>query len=338
MKTPKIEKLPSGNYFCRLRLGGQSIPITAPSKNECLKIAELTKSQYRAGAGTVKRLPKDVTLSEAVNTYVNRYKKTLSPSTVRGYNVYKRTRFLEYMDVPLGEIDFQEMIDDELKTGISPKTIRNAWGLIHAAIKDLGYPVPNVRLAPIPVPDVNFLQPSEIKPFCEAVKGRSYEIPALLMLQGLRMSEMRALTWNHINLKTDSITISGANVKGEDGYVLKKTNKNATSTRVIPIMIPQLRRALAAVKKKEGLVCTITPSVLLRDVKRACERAGVTVCSCHDLRRSFASLCYHLNISERQMMSWGGWASPDVMNKVYIKLAAADQAVAKNTVESFFIT
>ena len=124
----------------------------------------------------------------------------------------------------------------------------------------------------------------------------------------------------------------------ENGYVLKKTNKNATSTRVIPIMIPQLRKALTAVKKKEGLVCTITPSVLLRDVKRACERAGVTVCSCHDLRRSFASLCYHLNISERQMMSWGGWASPDVMNRVYVKLAAADQAVAKNTVESFFTT
>ena len=337
MKIPKVERLPSGFYYCRLRLGGESIPITAETRNECIKIAELTKSQYRAGNGITKKLPKDVTLSEAITVYINRYKSTLSPSTIRGYNVYKRSRFKKYQNRALGDIDFQRMIDDDLQDA-SAKTVKNAWGLVHATIKDLGYTVPSVRLAPVPAPDVTFLQPSEIKPFCTSVKGRPYEIPALLMLQGLRMSELRALTWDRIDLEKGTITISGATVKGEDGYVTKATNKNATSTRTIPIMIPQLKTALKKVKVKTGLVCTTSPSVLLRDVKRACARANVTVCSCHDLRRSFASLCYHLRIPERQTMVWCGWADYTTMHKVYVKLASADQTDAKNTVESFFST
>ena len=44
MKIPKIERLPSGNYFCRLRLGGESIPITAESDTECERLAYLKNS------------------------------------------------------------------------------------------------------------------------------------------------------------------------------------------------------------------------------------------------------------------------------------------------------
>ena len=62
---------------------------------------------------------------------------------------------------------------------------------------------------------------------------------------------MKALTWDDIDLQNKVIHVRGAYVKGPDGYVDKQTNKNKTSTRPVPIMIPQLEQALKKVKKRK---------------------------------------------------------------------------------------
>ena len=335
MKIPKIERLPSGNYFCRLRLNGVSIPITAESETECRRLAELTKAEHRAGKSHIKRTPKDTTLKQAEEKYIEKYKSSLSPSTLKGYMQYKDCRFKDYQNMKLGEIPWQRMINEELEN-VSEKSVYNAWGLVRPALKNIGFPVPDVHLASVPVKEIPFLQPEEIKPFCDAVKGRSYEIPALIELHGLRLSEMKALDWKDIDLTRGVINVRGAYVKGPDGYVDKKTNKNKTSTRPVPIMIPQLTDALTAVPEKKGRVVTIHPSVLLRDVKRACNRAGVTVVSNHGLRHSFASLCFYLRIPDRQIKEWGGWKNDEVLHRIYIRLSASMQSDNKNTFTNFF--
>lgn len=337
MKVPEPRKLPSGSWFIQLRLAGQSIPITAATKTECKTIAELTKAEYRSGKKAIKKTPKETTLADAMQKYIDSSKATLSPSTLRGYQVYQRSRFPDYRNKKLSDIKWQEMIDADLQL-VSEKTVRNAWGLVHASLKHIGYPVPNVRLAQVPVNEIAFLQPEEILPFCKAVKGRNYEIPCLLMLHGLRLSEVRALSWSNIDLNKNTITIKGAKVYTENGYVLKKTNKNKTSTRTIPILIPQLATALKAVTDQTGLVVDTSPSALLRDVKRACKRAGVTEVTNHGLRHSFASLCYHLRseVSERQCMQWGGWSNPQTMHRIYIRLAASDESKATKAFATFF--
>lgn len=335
MKVPEPRRLPSGTWFIQLRLNGKSIPISAESPTECTRLAEKKKADYRAGAEIIKRLPKNITLRQTMTKYVNEYKEELSPSTYDRYLKYIDCRFKKYIDMPLGEIKWQRMIDDELKK-VREKTVYNAWGLVRPALKHVGYPVPQVKLASVPVHERPFLQPEEIKPFCEAVKGRSYEIAALLELHGLRLSEVKALTWNDIDLKKKVIQVRGAYVKGPDGYVDKKTTKNKTSTRPVPIMIPQLTAALKAVENKQGKVVTISESVLLRDVKRACVRAGVTECGNHSLRHSFASLCFYLNIPMAQIMQWGGWGDDDTLKKIYIHLAASAESAHKAAFTGFF--
>ena len=337
MKVPEPRKLPSGNWFIQLRLNGKSIPITAESPTECKQIAELEKAKYKAGLTQIKKLPKNMTLNECMTKYVNDSKATLSPSTYDRYLQISKGRFKKYASCPLGEVNWQKMIDDEL-TIASEKTVNNAWGLVRPALKHIGYPVPNVRLAKIPVKEIAFLQPEEIKPFCDAIKNRPYEIALLLGLHGLRLSEAKALTWNDINLTKKTIHIRGAYVKGENGWVDKPTNKNKTSTRFVPIMIPQLETALRAVEKKEGKVVTLHGSTILRDVKRACERAGVTVISYHGLRHSFASLCFHLRtIPMEQIMQWGGWANDTTLRRIYIHLAASAESNSKAAFTGFFI-
>jgi integrase len=137
-------------------------------------------------------------------------------------------------------------------------------------------------------------------------------------------------------LEHGTITVHGAIVPGPSGPVAKDQNKNRSSTRKVPIMIPRLSEALKACEKEEGLVVPQAPCTLLGDVKRACRIAGITEVTAHGLRHSFASLCYRQGVNERQTMSWGGWSDYHTMHKIYIRLAAVAETEAKNLVSSFF--
>ena len=335
MKVPEPRRLKSGKWFVQLRLSGQSVPITADTKTDCKRLAEKIKADHRAGVKPIKKLPKNLTLKECMTRYIDNYQNTLSPSTVDRYRNYVNHRFNNYLEKELGVINWQRMIDDELQKA-SEKTVSNGWGLVRPALKYVGYPVPSVRLAQVPVNEIPFLQPEEIKKFCKIIKGRPYEIAALLELHGLRLSEMKALTWEDIDLEHNVINVRGAYVKGEDGWVDKKTNKNATSTRPVPIMIPQLAKALKAVPNKQGRVVSTSPSVLLRDVKRACRDAKVTIVTNHGLRHSFASLCFHLDIPLKQIQEWGGWHNSTTLDKIYIRLAASAKTKYQKDFTNFF--
>jgi len=337
MKIPKINKLSSGNYNVTLRLDGEVISITRSTKDQCRTEAQLIKSEYLAGKRQkLSTDAKQMTLREVQERYVEKYKTALSPSTVRSYTIYYQQRFKDYQNKKLPDITWQEMINKELED-VSQKTVKNSWSLICAALKDIKYPVPEVKLAAVPVNEIAFLQPEEIIPFCEAVKGRTYEIPCLLMLHGLRLSEVRGLDWKNVDLINNTITIKESLVRGEDGNVSKNTNKNKSSSRTVPLMIPQLITVLNAVNDKTGKVVNIGATTILDDVKRACHRAGVTEVTPHGLRHSFASLCYYLkDIPDRQIQTWGGWRTPDTLHKVYIRLTASGQSEAKDSFTKFF--
>ena len=153
----------------------------------------------------------------------------------------------------------------------------------------------------------------------------------------LRLSEVRGLDWKNVDLINNTITIKESLVRGEKGNVSKNTNKNKSSSRTVPLMIPQLITVLNAVNNKTGKVVNIGATTILDDVKRACHRACVTEVSPHGLRHSFASLCYYLkDIPDRQIQTWGGWRTPDTLHKVYIRLTASGQSEAKDSFTNFF--
>ena len=318
-----------------MRLNGVSIPITAESEIECERLAYLKKSEFLAGKTNVQRTPKETTLQEALNRYLNANKATLSPSTYRSYTIYARNRFPNYRSKKLSQIKWQKMIDDELENA-SEKTVKNAWSLVSPALRHVGYPVPAVRLSQVPITEIPFLQPDEISKFCQAVKGRKFEVPVLLALQGLRLSELRGLKWTDIDLKRKTITIRGAVVQSINGDVDKKTNKNDTSTRTVPIMIDQLHTALTAVPDKTGPVVRIKGCSLLADVKRTCKIAGVTEVTTHGLRHSFASLCFYLKIPEKQIEQWGGWKNSVVLHRIYIRISAQMESDNQKAFSAFF--
>ena len=265
MKIPEPRKLPSGNYFIQLRLGGESISVTDPSRTACIREARAIKAEYLAGK-RAKAAPEAPTLTEAIDAYIAQRSNTLSPLTIRGYRTIQKHRFQTTMPRRLDQIadeEWQGIVNMEAAL-CAPKTLKTAFAFVRGVVEHTtGRSLPNVSLA-APVPkEKPFLTPEQIRVFVEAVKGTRYAVPALLALSSLRISEIQALRWEDIPEDPDFIRVQGAVVLNEDNkYQRKAQNKNATSTRNVPVMIPELTEAIRRDRKPTGPVLDITQNSL----------------------------------------------------------------------------
>ncbi len=336
MKVPEPRKLPSGNYFIQLRLGGESISITAATAKECKDKAALVKAQHKVNQPKQKRTAKPITLEKAIDKYIASKSNTLSPSTICGYEAIKNYRFKSCMKKPITEIkDWQQVVNDEAAL-CAPKTLKNAWSLVRSVLRDNNINV-EVTLPQVPIREKEFLDPEQIKTFLEKVKGEDVEIPALLALHSLRRSEILALDWSNVDLKKRDIYVHGASVYDkEHNLVTKETNKNDTSTRHVPIMIPQLCDALSACEDKTGRVVDIMPNNIWHRVNKICRDAKLPEVGVHGLRHSFCSLCYSLQIPEMVCMKIGGWKDYDTMRKIYTHIGDKDLAKYTAAITDFY--
>lgn len=327
MKVPEPRKLKSGTWFIQLRLGGESIPVTAQTKTECRHLAEKIKADHRAGK-RVRSTKADLTLGDAIDQYIESKRNSLSPSTIRGYKIIRDSRFQTYMDQKIRSIKSWQSVYDSERDRLSGKTLRNSWALIKTVYKrTTGKELPEVSMLPVVKSERPYLDPDQINAFQESVKGKQCEIPALLALSSLRCSEILAMTWDKVDFVNSRILVSGAVVPNENNvYVRKQTNKTQDSRRYVPIFIPQLLLALQTAKKAGDDVVTYkTESGLLRAINAVCENAGLPQVGVHGLRHSFASLCVHLKIPEETAMSIGGWSDYVTMRKIYTHVSQRDQ-------------
>ena len=297
MKVPNPRKLKSGTWFIQLRLGGESIPVSARTKKECITQAQYIKAEYKAGKRERKekepeerKLP---TLSEAIDAYIEKRDAVLSPATIRGYRNIQRSRFKSTMGRKLEEISPQEWqgICNRESRLCQPKTLKNAWGFISSVVyEETGEKPPKVKLPQIVQNERPFLEPEQIRPFIEAVHGTDVEIPALLALSSLRRSEIMALRWENVDLEKGIIKVRGAAVPNEHHQLTqKKENKNISSARNVPIMIDELRAALKAAKKDSGLVVGCNANTVWYRINSICAENGLPKVGIHGLRHSFVS-------------------------------------------------
>lgn len=340
MKLPEPKKLPSGNYNIMLRLGGKNYSITEADPTTCTNKARLIKSEYKAGKRISYQNRNDPTIQEILDQYIASRKAVLSPSTIRGYQTIAANRFPSYKTKrPSAIKNWQTVINDEVKDGVSAKTIKNSWSLLAAALEFADLPVPSVKLPAI-MPAVRpWLDAEQVKVFVSAVQGQDCEIPALLALHSLRRSEIVGLQWSKINLEKKTIRIEGSAVFNEDNKLsYKETNKSRNSRRTVPIMIPELEKALMAIpeEKRTGSVVTCNPNTIWAQINRICSQHDLPAVGVHGLRHSFASLAHHVGLPEQDAMLIGGWEDAQTMHKIYEHISAADRLKAENKLASFF--
>ena len=331
-RYPKPVELPSGSWRCQVTVDGRRLSVTAESPQEAISRALLLRDGHK------EKSPQKLTLGAVIDEYIQLREPVLSPATVKAYRSYRENRFQSYMGRKISTLDrrtLQRMVSEEVKQ-VSPKTVRNAWGLITAALKEYGVDCEGVNLPAVPAAVRPWLTSTEVLQFCRAVTGERCEIPALLALCSLRRSEIAALDWKDIDLKNEIIHVRRSVVIGENGLVEKKTNKTRSSTRDVPILIPQLTEALRKVKDKTGRVMKGHPNSVYNQVNRICAREGLPQVGCHGLRHSFASLCWERQVPVLEAARLGGWQDINTMQKIYTHLSSGQMTAAAEQIRSFF--
>ena len=335
VKVPTPKQLPSGSWTVYLRAEGQS--VTEPTRELCLARARAVRAGFVEAQKAAEAA--GLTLEQAIDHFVAVNKIALSPSTIRGYSYIKKGRFASKMQRPLSETEGWQRAIDADAARLAPKTVHNAWGLVAEVMVENGVTPPRVRLPQKTMRELPWLTYAEILRFVDAVKGARCETAALFALHSLRQSEILALTWDSIDLTARRITVAGARVRGEDGkFVSKTSTKNISSTRTVKIMIPELVDALEALRRTGSPPVLSQSGGMTESINTVCQKAGLPKVGTHGLRRSFASLAFHLGMSELEVMQLGGWSDHNTLHKIYVRLAQEDRLNAENRMESWYKT
>lgn len=317
IKVPPPRQLPSGTWFGRVTVRGQRVPVSAETEADYYVKARAAK----AGLIEAKKQTPKLTLGAAIDNYIEANDKVLSPSTINAYRSYRKTRFQAYVGRDIGSIPYQAMVNEESQ-GVSPKTVHNAWRLVTASLRYAGAAQPVVNLPKKPRAERKWLDYQQIETFAAALRGKPYEIGALLALHGLRRSELLHLTAEDIDVEREVIHVRGASVIGDGNKLVeKKTNKNRSSARDVHILVPRLTELVTG---RTGRLVTTNPTTLYGAINGLCRKHGLPETGVHGLRHSYISLCFHLGWNIQTVMREGGYSTTDTVNDVYRHLAAQD--------------
>lgn len=341
MKLPTPRKLPSGSWYARITVDGKMVNITRPTKKEVEQELMALKSKAKEPATAA-----NLTVAQAIDAYIAARQTSsaaevhvYSPATIRGYKTIRENRFQKIMDRKISSItpqQWQQIINAESEIA-SPKTVSNAWGLVSSAIEEATGKRIKVKLPQKQPPEPKFIPSSDLKKFLDQIKGTKYEIPILLALHSLRRSELMDIRWSDIDLKANSIQVHGAAVPDSTHKLVhKRENKNSTSCRTIPFILPQLKAAIETAEKKTEYVVTCHPNTILTAVKSNCLAAGIHECTLHGLRKSFASMMLiDLKMPDDIVMQIGGWSDPQTMRKIYSQVSAENARKAGTQLSDF---
>lgn len=333
IKVPTPKKLPSGNWWLYLSAEKQS--VTEKTKDLCISKAKAIRAGF---IESKKQLPK-MTIGGAIDKMISDKQGVISPSTIRGYKIARKHGFQKYMNSDISaKIDWQEAITEESKT-VSAKTVYNRWNVISAAMRYCKIDPPDVQLPKFKKGGQPYLDYEQIQKFIPAIRGKPCELAALLALHSLRVSELADLRRKDIIKKQNGdaiIRVSGVRVPDENNQLVEKeTNKTDLSFREIPVVIPRLLELIPDIPEDEFIV-QCNPKTIGRQINAVCDTLGFPHVAAHGLRRSFASLGYHLKWPELRIMSFGGWSDYKTVHQHYLQEAQKDKDMHSMEMEKFY--
>lgn len=323
MSTAK--KLPSGKWRNLLYVGKDENgkrkyeSFTADTAKEANALAAARARELEMGIQK-SRAPAMLTVGEAIDQYIESNSAVLAPKTIREYRGYRRNNFQQLMPKRLNSLTSQIMqleVNREARH-LSPKSIRNIYGLITASIHAV---VPEMRF------DVNL--PAKIKkemsiPTEEQLlalladaEGTRLELPILIGAScGLRRGEISALDFDKdVDYQKCQIHVRRAMQHDSDGnwYADEKT-KTYTSTRTVdcpPWIIEKIRQA------RDSGYTPVNPAYLTTGFRRLADKHGLRDLHFHNLRHYYVSLLISLNAPDLYIMSRTGHATAHMLHDVY---------------------
>lgn len=318
--------------------------FTAPTKAK----AELMAASFAQTKKSRRRALDTGTVGALVAQYIEMMEPTLSPSTITVYRRAQHNAFPELMQTPVASLTAQKVqaaINAEVarpkKRGgapLSPKTVRNEWGLVSVALSELAGlqfspKLPSYQVAPKELPSAAAVM--------EIFQGTDLELPVMLALcLGLRLSEIRGLRCSDFDGQT--LTIRQTVVDTDSGPVVKTTGKTAQSLRRLatPPFVAELINLSTPMQNylktgADGLLEPRSRAAIYGPYQRGLEKAGLSM-TFHELRALNASVMLALGVPDKYAMQRGGWKTPAVMKAHYQQTLDRERRRFDEVVDGYF--
>lgn len=281
----------------------------------------------------------DITVGQAIDRYIEARSAVLSPSTIDGYLSLRRTMFPSLMPVFAAELtaqQVQEAVNADAVSGKSPKTIRNAHGLLAAVLAELR---PELHLKTVmpqrQKPDIKIPTEEEILALSSAADPELQAAILIASQMGLRRGEICALTPSDCDFQRNLLRVNKSMVLTPDNRWEIKPPKSEAGYRVL-----EMTADVSGLLKKfssRDLLLNISPNIITRRFQRLQEKCfGQIRYRFHDLRHYNASVMLSLGVPNRYAMERMGHATDNMLKSVYQHtMREKQQEIARKMTEYF---
>lgn len=308
-----------------------------------------THAAWHVSQGTHTPDSQSITVSAAARQWLDRARADkLEPTTVAAYDQQVRLHIeplcgtvkLSQLTAPM-VAEYRDRLLDKLSRPMAVRVLRSLTSII-ASAQARGLVAQNVahaikvkrtarERAVVRPPSKKALR--AILEASQASEDRQAAPLAMLAIfAGLRASELRGLSWPHVDLQAGSVTVDQrADAKGTIG-----PPKSAASRRTIPLPASAIR-----VLKEWKLACRATDLALvfpslagkvmshrymsLNVLGPTLKAANATAVTLHDLRHAAASLWIEQQVEPKRVQAWLGHQSIQITFDTYGHLFEARQ-------------
>ena len=356
----------NGNVTYQITAEGERDPKTG-ERDRHYKTIKGTKKQAEA---TLRKMIAELEAGNITTTsamkvgdwmdeWLTNYLPNIEETTRAGY----REKIGNYVVPELGYIqlkalkntNIQRWINELSGRGLAPKTVRNVYNNLNAALKKavalrmIPYnPCEGVELPKLKKYQGDVYDADGIKVALDAAKGSDmYLIVLLLATVGMRRGELIALKWHNVDFSAKTLRICENRVMA-DGKAITKPPKSAAGNRVVSVgdeVIAALSQArldyyndkaeLGAgfhddgyvIRKKNGT--SYRPDSITQKWERFLKEKGLPHIRLHDLRHSNATVLIQAGVSPKVVQQRLGHADVNITLNTYTHvLPSMDQEAA----------
>jgi integrase len=348
-----VRRRQNGLFEARLQRDGRRFSVYGRTETEVRKkLAELERKL----AIDQPPPPGKLTVQELCERWLETERKRWKPRTLHDYQ-----RLLERFVYPaIGSVRLSKLTPDRLQRFFDAIPGRAAsqtyrvlhrcfsvgtrWGYLAANPCDRILP-PAYQPPPVELPDADAL--AKLFSLCLDSDDDYAPLIGLTLLTGLRLGEVRSLTWDDVDLETGRINVFRSTQKVGSQWVTTEP-KTKAGRRVVfvgELGIQLLRRQKAVVARRKlqagpawqehGLVFPATdgrplsPDRVCAAMRRLCKAANLPKLHFHSLRHGSASLALLAGIPLPDVSKRLGHADPSITSKVYSHAISNGRQVAE---------
>lgn len=333
-------KLPSGNYRTTVFVGykdGKRIyeNFVADTADEADYAALEFKLKNKRN-----KLPKSVTLGEAIDGFIESKSNILSPKTIKEYKHLRQSAYGSLVDMPISRVNrevVQRWVNEYSRTR-AYNTIKNAYAVLNSSIKfcnpdySIHIELPRKAKTKIEIPT-----DEEIKKLVSYVTDTNMELPVLFAaFMSLRRSEVCGLRYSDVDYKNGTMTVARAMVANEHNEYVIKGTKTGSSERIVevPDFILERIKHYQQGKKQDDYIVEVIPQYITKKMKGVCSGAGVQMYTYHQLRHYFVSKLHALGIPDLYAIELTGHSTTHTLKRVYQHIIEEKNKEVRNTVKT----